>query len=425
MIKLLLTLLVILTLLSIPTLADYKITQRTTMEGVSFELTTWAKGVRERREQKMSMAGMEGMDMSMMEGMMPNLTTISQCDLKQDVSLNDKKKLFFIDYYDWSTVPAEKLQRRPTQKVVIKGTMTVSSTVTDSGKRQQMFGLTARWLKAVRTMESSADSCDGASNMRIEEEGWFVDLTLNRDTCQVPLPQGSPSGGCRPKMIVRSMQYPGFFLEGTTTMYQDGKKTMTTKLETTALSKAPLDQALFEIPKDYTEADSLTELTKAGMGRDTTAITQVVGENKLLPSARGGKTVAIDFFSGSTSKVDESQLRMYLADKLAAAGITGYAVGSQAEIESGNFVNVIGVEIKKVKESTGAKIGGLFGKVTGVDDAAKAGDSEAELVITVYAKDRKTVVVTSSGSEKTKGKPTDAAKLAIDKAMPAIIAKLK
>ena len=137
------------------------------------------------------------------------------------------------------------------------------------------------------------------------------------------------------------------------------------------------------------------------------------------------KTVAIDFFSGSTSKIDQNELRGLISSRLSAAGISGYAVTSQADLISGNFANVVAVDIEKAKESTGAKIGGLFGKVTGTGGASKAGDSEATISITLYAQDRKTVVATATATEKVKGSTNDAVKAAIEKALPAIIAKLK
>lgn len=107
--------------------------------------TVYSKGVRERRETKMIMDA-DPETAAMMEKMMPNVTYVSQCDLKQDVSVNDAKKLYFVDPYDWSSLTPEQKIRRPAEKVTIKGTITVSSIVTDSGKRQQMFGMTAKWL---------------------------------------------------------------------------------------------------------------------------------------------------------------------------------------------------------------------------------------------------------------------------------------
>ena len=105
--------------------------------------------------------------------------------------------------------------------------------------------------------------------------------------------------------------------------------------------------------------------------------------------------------------------------------MNGVAVSGQADITSGNFSSVIGVKIVKVKESGASKIGGLFGKVTGSDDAAKMGESEAEIVMNIYGSDGKTVVASSPASAKIKGTSNDAVKAAIDQAIAPLIAKIK
>lgn len=400
-----------------PIFADYKITQKTTMDDLSTEFTIYSKGVRERRESKMIVEGLDAEEAAMMAKMMPpSLITITQCDLKQTVSINDPKKSYFIDYDDWSSLPPDQLKRLPKQKILIKGTTTVSSVVTDSGKRAQKFGFTAKWLKAVQSVDNSADSCEGQASVRIEREGWFVNLSLEGDYCEAP-PIPPATGGCRPKLIMKTMQNPGFFLEGTTKMYENGKLQSTSKLETTALSKAALDQALFEIPKSYKELDSMAELMGANTPGDTTATTTFTDTGKSV------KTVAIDFFSGSASKVDQDALREYISQKLSAAGLSGFPIRSQADLSGGAYANVIAVDIRKVKESGAGKIGGLFGKVTG-SDAATTGESEAEIVINILGKDGKPVASANS-SAKVKGKLDDAVRAAIDKVIDGLIAKLK
>ncbi len=407
--------------------ADYKISQKMSMgEGMKIEQTTWSKGVRTRSEQKF-VTDPNDENSAMMANMMPNFIRIDQCDLKQDVTISDKKKAYFIDYDDWNGLSPEQKIRRPNQKIVIKGTATVSSVVTDSGKRQTMFGLQARWQKFVTSIVNSADSCDGKADLRVEEEGWYVTLSLDQDNCKVNI-QGS-TGGCRPKTIMGKMQNPGFFLEGTRKMFDNGKLTMTSTLETTALSKATLDQALFEIPTSYKEVDSEQELMpNPGEMMNMNATTEVGGRNEdgeRKMKASNLKTVAIDFFSGNASKVNQDELRSFISSKLSANGMSGFAINSQSDLLSGKFVNVVGVEIKKIKESGGAKIGGLFGKVTGNDSAAKLGESEVEIVITIYGKDGKSVVATANASEKMKGSPNDAFKAAIDKIIGGLLAKIK
>lgn len=418
MLRKFLTVISLLAVCIVPAFADYKITQKRTVEGMGQEYTVYTKGVRERRESKMVMAGMGAAEAAMVANMMPNLIQIDQCDLKQNLSINDRKKSFFIDYYDWSTVPPEKLARRPNQKMVVKGTATMSSTVTDLGKRQQMYGMTAKWLKAVQMVETSPDSCDGASSIRIEQEGWFVPLRLESERCAAP-PIQPESGGCRPKVVIKSAQDPGFLLEGTIKMYEKNKLQGTTQVETTALALAPLDQALFEVPKGFKEVDSLSELTGAGGEYTERAVTVVDGKTEIST-----KTVAIDFFSGNASKLDQDKLRGYISQKLTNAGMSGRMISSQAEISSGSFVNVIGVELKKIKESGASKIGGLFGKVTNTD-AGKIGNTQAEIVVTIYGKDGKTVVASAPATVDVKGTGDDAVKAAIDQVIDGLIAKIK
>lgn len=412
--------------------ADYTITQRRTLDGSSVEMTVQAKGVRVRRANKISLGPEEKGDeddpmfKQMMSEMMPTLTYISQCDLKQDLVVNDNKRSYFIEYHDWSAAPPEKLALRPKKKVEVRGTVTFNTSIEDSGKRKQMFGLNARWLKYTVDTVFSADSCEGAKTHKMVQEGWFVDLSLESKGCDPPPMPQSEDSGCRPRPVYRNMQNAGFFLEGTTTFFENGKKTMTDSLETLALSKATLDQALFEVPKDYAEVDSFSELMRGVTGpADNTAITRITKNASDDGKAKSVKTVAIDFFSGSSSKVDQQQMRELISDRLTGAGMAGYLVTSQAELTTGNFKNIIAVDIKKTKESGGAKIGGLFGKVTGTPDASKLGDSEAEIVITVLAQDGKTVVGTASANEKVKGSINDAVRAAIERALPGLLTKLK
>lgn len=401
--------------------ADYKITQKVTIEtGMGTETTIYAKGVRERRESKMVFDDPQMAAMMSKAGMGATPTVITQCDEKQNVSLNDGKKLYFIDYYDYSGLKPEQRQKIPPQKLIIKGTMTVESAVTDSGKRQQMFGLTAKWLKFISSIDVSADSCNGKASMRLEQEGWFVDLMLSKDNCIVPMTTGE-KGGCRPKIVVKSAQNPGFFLEGTTKQFAEGKLASTMKLETLALTKATLDQSLFEIPTGYSEVDSLSELMKGITNIDTSAKT-VFGDSEKSSSV---KTIAIDFFSGKASKINQDEIRGYISQQVTSAGFSGRPVSSQSEITGGAFANVIGVEIKNIKESGASKVGGLFGKVTGNSDAAKLGSSSAEVVVTIYGKDGKTVVAASPASAEVKGTSSDAVKAAINKVLTDLLGKLK
>ena len=212
-------------------------------------------------------------------------------------------------------------------------------------------------------------------------------------------------------------------ITGTMRMYEGAKLSASFEIETLELSKATLDPALFDIPKDFTEVDSQQELMNK-LPRSIHRLkrfsrTEVPGRKEKV------KTIAIDFFSGSSSKVDQEELRSYISSKVTAAGMSGFPINSQSELASGNSANVIGVEISKIKESGASKIGGLFGKVTGNEDAAKAGTSTAEIVVTIYGKDGKTVVASSPARAEAKGKGTDAVRAAIDQVIGGLLSKIK
>ena len=139
----------------------------------------------------------------------------------------------------------------------------------------------------------------------------------------------------------------------------------------------------------------------------------------------GKKYVGLDFFSGNSSKVNQDVIRQTMMESLNAKGFATSFVTSPNEISNGRFDYVVGVEIVSAKQSKAGKIGGLFGKVTGNTDAAKVGDSEAEVVVTVYQKDGKTIVGQQSAKQKIAGSTDDAAKSAIENALNQLIGKIK
>ena len=410
--------------------ADWKITQKTKISGEQAggqSTTIFQKGVRQRREAKIDM-GPDADDpevqamMAQMGQSMPTFPVhVSQCDLKQDVFLNEKNRTFFVDYYDWSTLPPDKLQRRPNQKMVIKGTVTTDTVVVDSGKRQQMFGLAAKWLKVIQTIDQSADSCDGAASMKMEQEGWFVTPTVETESCPIQRPPGG-SGGCRPKLIIKRSANPGIMITGTMRNYEGSKVTAAFEIETTEFSKATLDQGLFEIPKEFAEVDSQEDLMSARVGVNAAGNRVLYKDGSKADEKR---RVAIDYFSGSASKLDQDQLRKYIADKVSAAGYNGTVIGSAADLTSGTFANVIGVEVRKAKESGASKVGGLFGKVTGSDSLAKAGKSQAEIVVTLYGSDGRTVVSSAPANAEVSGGSNEAVKPASDQVISGLISKIK
>jgi hypothetical protein len=67
----------------------------------------------------------------------------------------------------------------------------------------------------------------------------------------------------------------------------------------------------------------------------------------------------------------------------------------------------------------------LFGKVTGSDSMAKAGKSQAEIVVTLYGTDGKTVVASAPATADVSGSSNDAVRAAIDQVISGLISKIK
>src|SRR6478752_4962043 len=102
--------LIILCLVS-SSLADVTIKQRLTMAGQKFESTRRIKGSRERTEQHIEMA-----DPSM-AAYMPQISTVTQCDLKRRIQINDRKQLYFIEPFETSDAESAPQAARPATPV--------------------------------------------------------------------------------------------------------------------------------------------------------------------------------------------------------------------------------------------------------------------------------------------------------------------
>lgn len=233
---------------------DITIRVRTTMEGQSqgFESTQYVKGSRERNEMNIGMG----------------MASITQCDLQRTIQINDKARTYMVQAMNDNSVnePAANPNRgsAPAPQSRRGGIVSYVNTITDTGERKEMFGFTARHLKTSMTSESSPDACN-QEKMRMESDGWYIDLNYSLD-CQnqAAMAQSHSDGGgqCRDQYRFKNVGSGklGFALDVTTTIYgADGRKTVM-KREVIELSRSPLDSALFEAPAGYTEVKDYQQL---------------------------------------------------------------------------------------------------------------------------------------------------------------------
>lgn len=402
--------------------ADFKLSQKVTVDGQPlYDQTVWVKGARDR-----TLMQFGGGDPAMAAFMPAPIADIRQCDLRQNIRVNDRaRKYLILPFFDTKAKPLPSVPATTKTEVMKGGTVTMTFRNTDTGERQEMFGFPAKHLIVKMTMETSKDSCQGASKFGFERDGWFVQLMPESADCSVPINGRRGHDECRDKSIMNGVyRDPGMLLQGTEKIFgADDKLQTTMTYETLDLSKSLLDMALFEAPADYTEVNSEQSLSSGSMVDNMSGIINDPGSRPGKP-VKGKKAVGIDFFSGSVSKLNQSDLRQYIASRISANGQEGLLINSQTEAASGAFAYIIGVEVRSAKESGAAKIGGLFGKVTGDSSASKLGTSEAEVVVTLYDKDGKTVLATGSAKEKVDGKADDAVRAAINKALSGVLPRL-
>ena len=378
-----------------PITGDFKITFKQSMGGQEMTSTTMIKGLRERSET--SMPGMPGMGM----------TSITECDLKRTIKINDRARKYMIEPMETGegeapSTPSGPVSNEPSRR---GGIVTMTLNTVDTGERKEMFGFTARHLKQTMMSEASPDSCN-PHNMKIERDGWYINLEygLNCATTRPPQAPGRmPTGGCRDTYRSRNTGVAnlGYPLIETTRMYgPDGQSvTFTMTKEVIELSRQPLDAALFDVPAGYTQANSSDEMYSMSMS-DAMAMAQQQESNQgghsvstpsaNRPSNMSNPAVArpkvgiVEFNNKAKASVSTDELRQQLIATLTGNGIDAVALNASSaseaamEAKAKGCTYILYTDISTFKApSTGKKIGGLLGRATGVG-GGDTGKSEAK-----------------------------------------------
>jgi len=239
-------------LISGSALADTKVKIKQTMSGQTMENTTYIKGKRQRTE--------------MMGGAMISVT---QCDLGRDLQMNPTTKTYTVSYYDEGTTTPGTVKPGAAAPVTKGGTMTVTTTIKDTGERKQMFGFTARHIIQTIETETTPDACFPTKS-KMEIDAWVIDAEFGiacTQTRQYTPNNNSKSGGCQDKIVPKTIGsaksgYP--LLQKMTSYDASGKESFSMTQEVVEMSKATLEQSLFEAPADYREVKSASEMYASG-----------------------------------------------------------------------------------------------------------------------------------------------------------------
>jgi len=302
----------------------------------------------------------------------------------------------------------------------------VTSNGRDTGERKMMFGMQARHIITTMEMVSSADSCNGASQMKMETDGWYVDFSADF-SCPIKQQQRPDNmmnrkPDCQDRYVSKAsgIADPGFLLEGTMKMFgPDGSVQMQQTTETLELSRAPLDQAFFEIPAGYVETRDSQDLYKvsrsdysaAAQARKDAGVSPTAGVPTVgNPMGMGRKSVGINFLFAGGGQSEQAQIQAYVQGKIAEKGLRPTTGPGDYNLK---------FDFRQVKESTGSKIGGLFSKATGVGGGA--GSVAIEMVATLSG--------AGSGEAKVKNKfdgpLSNAIKAAVDEALGQLLPSIR
>lgn len=387
--------------------ADIKMKTRNTTAGNTSEGTIYIKGARQRSD--------------LSYGAAFEMVTITQCDLKRTVQINDKTRTYMVTPMtseSSSTTTAEKQPPRTSQPATTRrgGVVTYISTMTDTGERKKMFGFTARHIKTSMTVESSPDACN-PTRMRMETDGWYIDLEFSfncdLDRSPVALVPQAYKPECQDEIRFKrsGTAKTGYPILATTTMYLDGGQTHTSTTEVVELTTAPLDASLFEVPEGYTEAKSYQELM--GMpsvesmvrGRPTRQ-----PETETATAARGKRpgTIRVGVVS-IANKTDRSpsvdSLRSRLIGSIIQSDVDAVPLDSrtpadiEAEAKQKECDYILYTEVTLLK--TSGKVGGLLGRATGVGGLKER--VESRLDFRLFPVGNTSPQLTSSASAKEEG----------------------
>jgi hypothetical protein len=265
--------------------------------------------------------------------------TLRQCDLKRTITLNDQAQTYLVnsDPTDDNASRAAALATGALEDT--SGKIAISTNVTDTGERKPMFGYPARHLKVTVAQESSENACNKV-NQKFEIDGWYADIGREISACSAFNPPVQQAQGCNDRIVKRltgsgKLAYP--LLEHITFHNGDGTP-MDVTIQTSDISKQPLEPELFEVPANYTQVNSVAELK--GVGPAPQQMAQQAPQSGMTPQmqqapgTRNGMTPAMQQMTNNPTPAGQS----ITAQQAIGQTMAQYGVGAgQPLMGPGNF----------------------------------------------------------------------------------------
>jgi hypothetical protein len=181
--------------------------------------------------------------------------TLRQCDLKRTVTLNEQAQTYYVakDPQDAAAARAAALATgAPVPETTTGGgKIDVTTTITDTDERNQMFGYPARHLKTKVTQESSQNACSPV-HQNFDIDGWYADVGKEVAGCTQVAPPVQQGQRCQDAIVEHhsGSGKGGYPLSQNITMPSPDGMSMTVTITVSELSKQSLEPALFDIRLD-------------------------------------------------------------------------------------------------------------------------------------------------------------------------------
>lgn len=193
-----------------------------------------------------------------------DLAVLQQCGVDQIIQVNDQNKTFLtVENRQNPVAGAAPVVKSPKKG----GTVTYTTTVTDTGERKELFGLTARHVKTLLTKTTTPNACD-KRNERVETDGWFIDPPATACAAVVRATTVTAADDCHDAVEYVDPAGPavGYPLAYTATSVDEAEKMSTMSMEVTGFTRSTLPDSLFVVPEGYTAAANLAQLNALAGG---------------------------------------------------------------------------------------------------------------------------------------------------------------
>ena len=321
-----------------------------------------------------------------------DVVLLKQHDLKRTVQIMRAANMYML-VPDGEAAPAVSLSaaapNTPTQK---PGVVTMTTTITDTGERKNIFGMQARRVKTTIDKQSTPAACD-PSKQHIETDGWYVDLPPRSQAVQDGAPQQPPPAGCVDEIKAVQNGDPkalGFPISYSTTIAGDDGKPNVVAMEITELELTNLDAALFEIPPGMKEAGNLKALSQAVSDVNETKLAQELAATAPpVQKMPGAVLVGVtEVVNKTTQQIDTRALRGRLVSALAETKLHAAPLaGSQSDLvqqaAAHGYDYVLVAEVTDLKVSKGGGLGGLLKAASNVVGGSGSNEPPTEAAVTI------------------------------------------